>query len=281
MADAGAMVQECLWLRRDAGRAGLSPIPPYIDMTQPTTNHRVTDADDPAVTSSSSDLRSRRPSLRLTAAEAVAFIGRGPRFPLDQIVANAPKGDGHSVLVLPALLCGDRYTAYVRRFLTMIGYSVHGWNLGVNIGPTRRLLDGTTDRLIDLSDEHGPMSIIGFSMGGLFARWSALRMPDRVRHVITVCSPIHEPARNFWLPLDRFLGLWPGVDLHKLMEEVAQPLPVGGTFLFSRDDGLVNPAACWDASVPPDDNIEISGPHVLIARNPQVMSILAERLARR
>jgi len=102
-----------------------------------------------------------------------------------------------------------------------------------------------------------------------------------VREVITVCSPIHEPARHFWLPLHPFLGLWPGVDLHKLIDEVAQPLPVGGTFLFSRDDGLVNCAACWDASVPPEDNIEISGPHVLIARNPQVMTILAERLARR
>jgi hypothetical protein len=63
------------------------------------------------------------------------------------------------------------------------------------------------------------------------------------------------------------------------MNDVAESLPVGGTFLFSRDDGLVNCAACWDASVPPEDNIEISGPHALIARNPQVMSILPQRLA--
>jgi hypothetical protein len=230
--------------------------------------------------STPADRTPHRPNLRLTAAEAMALVSRAPRLPLDQIVAAAPEGDGHSVLVMPALLCGDLYTANVRRFLTALGYSAHGWNLGVNIGPIKRLLDGATDCLIDLSDEHGPVSLVGFSMGGLFARWLALRMPDRVRQAITVCSPIHEPARNFWLPLDRFVGLWPGVDLHKLIEEVAEPLPVGGTFLFSRDDGLVNPAACWDASVPPDDNIEISGPHVLIARNPQVMSVLAERLAR-
>jgi pimeloyl-ACP methyl ester carboxylesterase len=211
----------------------------------------------------------------------MALISRPTRFPLDQIEAMAPKGDGHAVLVLPALICRDRYTVRVRRFLTAIGYSAHGWNLGVNIGPTQRLLDGAAARLIELSDEHGPLSIVGFSMGGLFARWLALRMPDRVRQVFTVCSPIHEPARNFWLPLHPFLGQWPGVDLRKLMDEVAQPLPVGGTFLFSRDDGLVNFAACLDASAPPLDNIEIGGPHVLIARNPQVMTILAERLARR
>jgi pimeloyl-ACP methyl ester carboxylesterase len=184
-------------------------------------------------------------------------------------------------LVLPALVCGDRYTAHVRRFLTAIGYSTHGWNLGVNVGLTKRLLDGAAERLIELSDERGPVSLVGFSMGGLFARWLALRTPDLVRQVITVCSPIHEPARNFWLPLDRFLGLWPGVDLLKLTEEVAEPLPVGGTFMFSRDDGLINYEACWDACVPPEDNIEITGPHVLIARNPQVMSILAERLSLR
>jgi pimeloyl-ACP methyl ester carboxylesterase len=150
----------------------------------------------PAMTSSTSDLRSHRPSLRLTVAEAVALISRPTRYPLDQIEAKAPKGDGHAVLVLTALLCGDRYTARVRRFLTAIGYSAHGCNLGVNIGPTRRLLNGATEHLIELSDEHGPLSIVGFSMGGLFARWVALRMPGRVRQVFTVCSPIYEPARN-------------------------------------------------------------------------------------
>jgi len=149
----------------------------------------------------------------------------------------------------------------------------------MNIGPTKRLLDGAEERLIELSDEHGSVSIVGFSMSGLFARWLALRMPDRVRDVITVCSPIHEPARNFCLPFRPFLGRWRGVDLHQPTDDVAQPLSVGDTFLFSRDDGLVNYAACWDASVPPEDNI--SGPHVLIGCNPQVMSILTARLARR
>jgi pimeloyl-ACP methyl ester carboxylesterase len=148
----------------------------------------------------------------------------------------------------------------------------------MNIGPVKRLLDGAAERLAELASRHGPVSLVGSSMGGLFARWLALRMPDHVRQVITVCSPIHEPQRNFWLPLHP--GLWPGVDLRKLTDEIAQPLPVGGTFLFSRDDGLVNWEACWDASVPPEDNVEISGPHVLIVRNPQVMTILAERLAR-
>jgi hypothetical protein len=232
------------------------------------------------MTTDTVEIGSRRPPTRRTAAEVVALISPVAKPPIESLLAGIPRGNGHAVLVLPALLRSDAYTAYMRQFLTTIGYATHGWNLGVNIGPTRRLLHGAADRLVELSDQHGRLSLVGFSMGGLFARWLSLRMPGRVRQVITVCTPIHQPARNFWLPLDPSLGLWPGVDLPKLAEEIAQPLPVPGTFLFSRDDGLVNCAACRDAHAVPEDNIEIGGPHVLIAQNPQVLTIVAHRLAR-
>jgi pimeloyl-ACP methyl ester carboxylesterase len=232
------------------------------------------------MTTDAMEIAPHRPALRRTVVEAVALVSHAAKPPIDSLLAGVPRGDGHAVLVLPALLRGDAYATYMRQFLTAIGYAPHGWNLGVNIGPTRRLLDGAADRLVTLSDQHGKLSLVGFSMGGLFARWLSLRMPERVRQVITVCSPIHQPARNFWLPLEPFLGLWPGVDLPKLTEQIAQPLPVPGTFLFSRDDGLVNYAVCRDAHAAPEDNIEINGPHVLIARNPQVLSIVAHRLAR-
>ena len=225
-------------------------------------------------------IRNRRPPWRLTVAEAVALIRPTPKPPMREIVASAPRGDGHSVLVLPSLARGDPYTAQVREFLTAIGYSAHRWHLGVNVGPTRRLLDGAADLLTELFDRDGKVSIVGFSMGGLFARWLCHRMPDRVRQIITVCSPIRDPARNFWIPLTPILGLWPGVDLRQLADEVARPLPVPGTFLFSRDDGLVNSDACRDTSASPDDNIEIGGPHVLIAQSQETMAILAQRLAR-
>jgi len=224
-------------------------------------------------------MESRRPPLPLTLAEAVALIRRAPRPDIANLLATAPRGDGHAVLVLPALACSDRYTRVFRNFLIRLGYIPHGWSLGANIGPTQRLMNGAAERLIALSDAHGPVSIIGFSLGGLFARWLALHSPDRVRQVISVCSPIHQPARNFWLPLQPFLGLWRGHDLASLAEAVARPLPVPRTILYSRRDGLVNWSACLDAACP-EDCIEIAGPHVLIARDPQVMGIVAERLAR-
>jgi hypothetical protein len=68
------------------------------------------------------------------------------------------------------LLRGDGYTQHVRDLLNALGYTSCGWQLGINVGPTRRLLDGSAERLIEISDRHGPASIVGFSMGGLFAR---------------------------------------------------------------------------------------------------------------
>ncbi len=213
-------------------------------------------------------------------AEVVAFLTPSPPLPWRQFTAAAARGDGHAVLVLPALMRGDGYTVEVRQFLAGLGYTPYGWELGVNTGPTRRVLDGVADRLADLAAAHGPVSVVGFSMGGLFARWLSLHWPDRVRQVITVCSPIHDAAGNFWLPLKPFLGMWRGSDLERLADEAARPLPVPLTCLFSHDDGVVNWPSCCDASVLPDDTIVIDGPHALIARNARVMAILAERLAR-
>jgi pimeloyl-ACP methyl ester carboxylesterase len=217
--------------------------------------------------------------LRLTIAEAFALIRPTPMFEMEALVAGAPRGDGHGVLVLPALGCGDRYTARVREFLNMLGYAAYGWSLGVNIGPTKRLLAGSVHRLVELSDQHGPISIVGFSMGGMFARLLAKRLPDRVRQIITVCSPIHDPANNFWLPLQSLAWLRDSPELRRLAEEVEEPPSVPCTAIYSRDDGLVNWSACLDPASPQDD-VEIAGAHVLIARNPQVMKVFAERLGR-
>jgi pimeloyl-ACP methyl ester carboxylesterase len=198
---------------------------------------------------------------------------------LDELLAAAPRGDGHAVLLLPASLQADPYTACVRQLLAALGYAPYGWELGVNLGPTAHLLRGALNRLAELSQLHGPVSVVGFSMGGLFARWLAQREPAQVRRVITVCSPFSDPARSLFVPLDRVLHLWPGVDLRSLAEEVGRPLTVPGSFLFTRDDGVVAWEHCCDQS-PGAENIEITGPHVLIAQNPETLRIVAEVLAR-
>ena len=217
--------------------------------------------------------------MRLTAAEALAMILPSPRLPMAALVAAALRGDGHAVLALPGLGHGDPYTALVRDFLTDIGYAAFGWELGANFGPTEHLVASATARLTDLSDRYGPVSIVGFSLGGLFARLLAARMPDRVRRIITVCSPIHEPARSFWLPMAPVFHHRGGDDLGRMAEEIRHPMPVPCTALFSREDGLVNWSACVDSSETAD-SIEITGPHVLIAQSADVLTILGTTLAR-
>jgi pimeloyl-ACP methyl ester carboxylesterase len=227
---------------------------------------------------------SQRDGLRFgrLAAEMVALACPSP-FPVFDATALGEfvRGDGHAVLVLPASLRSDRQTAQLRAFLGGLGYAARGWGLGVDIGPTAWLLRGTLARLAELAARHGPVSLVGFSMGGLFARLLAARAPTQVRQVITVCSPVVEPASSLWIPLEPLLGLWPGVDLRALAGEIAAPPRVPSTCIYSRGDGIVRWRHCLDPALPSDDHVEVSGQHVTMPHNAQVVRILAARLARR
>src|SRR3954464_14322090 len=106
------------------------------------------------------------------------------------LLPRLPRGDGHSVLVLPGLLADDVSTRALRTVLRKLGYDVHGWGLGRNIGPTAACVKGTRDLLHHLSDKHQrPVSLIGWSLGGIFARDLARRDPESVRQVVTLGSP--------------------------------------------------------------------------------------------
>src|ERR1019366_7023816 len=87
------------------------------------------------------------------------------------VLLRAPHGDGHAILVLPGLLAEDGSTATMRRYLRSLGYAVHGWKLGRNLGPTPAILSGMTARLEALHRASGrPVSLVGWSLGGIFAR---------------------------------------------------------------------------------------------------------------
>jgi hypothetical protein len=216
------------------------------------------------------------------AAEIAALTLPSP-FPVfdAETLRELARGDGHAVLVLPASLRSDAQTAQLRAFMAGLGYAAYGWNLGVDLGPTARSVRETAQRLAELSARHGAVSLVGFSMGGLFARLLAARYPARARQVITVCSPIREPARSVWIPLDPFLAFWPGIDLRALSVEIEAPPRVPSTCIYSRDDGIVRWRSCLDPTGPPEDNIEVRGCHVTMPHNPEVVRILAARLARR
>jgi len=211
-----------------------------------------------------------------------ALVRPSPRLAVDStLLRPLARGDGHAVLIVPASLRSDRQTEQLRAAISELGYVAYGWDLGVNLGPTASVIRRLSERLADLFACHGAVSLIGFSMGGLFARLLGTRYPARVRQVISVCSPIREPARSVWIPLEPFLGFWPGVDLRALSAEIAAPLAVPSTCVYSRDDGIVRWTHCRDEESPSGENIEVSGCHVTMPHNPEVLKILAVRLARR
>jgi len=130
-----------------------------------------------------------------------------------------------------------------------------------------------------LHAEHGPLHLIGFSLGGVYARLLTHLHPDKVSQVITVCSPFRRTLDSAFLPLRPLLPAWRTPDLPGLEAKVAKPLPASGTFIFTRADGIVAWESCIEPSQP-EDCFEISGMHVTITRNPEVLEIIASRLAR-
>ena len=222
-----------------------------------------------------------RPSLLATMREFGTLVAQEARASLRvREPASLPKPCGSAALVVPTLLRGDGQTAGLRAALCRGGHAAVGWGLGSNLGPTARLMAGVEARLLSLAAAHGPVDLVGLSMGGLFCRWLALRHPERVRQVVTVCSPFRAPLDSAFLPLRPVLPLWRTPGLLALAEQVAQPLPVPGTFLYSEQDGIVAWESCLDERFPADC-FRIDGPHVAIAANALVRSIVLQRLARR
>ena len=216
-----------------------------------------------------------RPAVLRTVAEAVAFVRPGRHAALPSL----PLGCGRPVLVLPVIGRGDGHTSWFRATLGSLGHATHGWGLGLNPGPTPRVLEGLERRLTAIAGDRGPVDVVGFSLGGVFARFLAHRHPFAVRQVVTVCSPFRAVLDSAVVPLRPLLRAWGGVGLADLAEEVSRPLPVPGTFLFGRSDGIV----AWRSCVEPDlpgDCFEIAGRHVGIATDPDVLSIVARRLVR-
>src|SRR5260370_37136654 len=116
--------------------------------------------------------------------ECRAFLGALP------LRSGAPRGDGHPVLVLPGLVASDTSTRPLRSFLKSRGYAVSGWRQGRNLGPRDGVQRAMVDLVHELNDTHGrKVSLIGWSLGGVYARQLAKVMPDRVRSVITLGSP--------------------------------------------------------------------------------------------
>src|SRR5438309_8625583 len=210
--------------------------------------------------------------------ELGAFLGALP------LLSLAPSGDGHPVLVLPGLIASDTSTRPLRAFLRSRGYFVKGWGLGRNLGLREGVQDGMQDLVHELSDVHGrKISLIGWSLGGLYARQLAKMMPDRVRSVITLGSPFagHPKATNAWRVYEMASGR--RAEAEDEDEQFGGPLsttpPVPTTAIFSRTDGICAWQGCMEKPSLRSENIEVESSHCGMGHHPAVVYAIADRLA--
>ena len=121
------------------------------------------------------------PSRELLFLELRAIWELSAFFASYPLLRMAPRGDGHAVLVLPGLAANDTSTRPLRRFLTDQGWDANGWELGHNHGPRPGAEEKMQNRLATLFRDSGrKVSLVGWSLGGVFAREMARREPDHV-----------------------------------------------------------------------------------------------------
>ncbi len=199
---------------------------------------------------------------------------------------NAPRGDGHGVIVYPGFLGSDISTAPMRRLLKSLGHDVHGWGLGRNTGPKQDVIDRALQRIRALAQQSGRnVSLVGWSLGGVYARELAKLAPDVVRQVVTLGSPFVVPPggpsaatnakRLYQFVSRRQQHMKPDRDAMK------QAPPVPTTSIYSRSDGVV----AWQCSVQDKsdgaqtESIEVTASHMGLGFNPVALYALADRLA--
>jgi pimeloyl-ACP methyl ester carboxylesterase len=201
------------------------------------------------------------------------------------LLADAPRGDGHGVMVLPGFATDDHATIFLRRFLEGLGYEVHPWRLGWNLdhrtaGRQGEHVARQIDRLVDATGRK--VSLVGWSLGGVIAREAARRDPKAVRQVITVASPFSgDPHANHVGPIYELLS-GNKVDSPAAMRRFALgplPLPMPSTSIYSRTDGITAWENCQAHTDHQSENIEVDSSHFGMMMNTKVFQIIADRLA--
>ncbi|NNC93110.1 MAG: alpha/beta hydrolase [Acidimicrobiia bacterium] len=191
-----------------------------------------------------------------------------------------PRGDAHTVLVLPGFMASDGSTRPLRRMLATLGYEAHGWGLGRNVGPTERVVNEMPPLVDQLNEQSaGPISIVGWSLGGIYARHLAARTPNLVRSIVTLGSPVRSEARRTTNAGPLFEALRavhvPG---HPLLDD-GHPLAVPVTAVHTRSDGIVPWQTCLIDEAPNAENLRVRGSHIGLGVNPAALYIIADRLS--
>lgn len=207
------------------------------------------------------------------------------------LLMNAPKGDGHPVLLLPGFMADEATLFALKAFLRQRGYDVQTWGFGRNLGFHSKHAHALEQKIRYMHHVSGrKVSLVGWSLGGVFSIYGAHQAPECVRQVITLGSPVSVDPEGSQSPpfvkaLYRIIAHPMGPQVHvmqprvkKLRERAALPLPT--SCLYSLSDGVVPPQeATIDGDPALHENIRVAGSHTGMGFNAMVMWIVADRLA--
>lgn len=235
------------------------------------------------MTESNEQMAVSKPSLLWLATEPHrALIEYGMSIPYKFWKTRNSNGDGHPVLVLPGFMATDKSTSPLRKHIDSLGYTTYGWDIGRNFGK-EEYLDILTNKMKHIHALHGEqVTLIGWSLGGVFARQLAKAYPDAVRQVMTLGSPfrnVMESNNASWMHQLLRGGKNVSAADEKLLLDIPHPAPVPSTAIYTKGDGIVPWEYCLEKEEGPiHQNIQVRGSHIGLGFNASVLQIIADRL---
>ena len=231
----------------------------------------------------SAALQTHRPSFFWLLSEpSRALTELGLSFSFNSFSKPEPNGDGHPVMILPGFMGSKYSTKVLRDFVGKLGYKVYDWGMGRNLGKVE-YIDLMAESIDEIYQKTGQkISLIGWSLGGVFARQLAKRKPNLIRQVITLGSPfagLTEPNNAAWI----YTFVSGGKEVKDIdltfLENLPLPAPVPSTAIYSKGDGIVPWQACLEQNEDAThQNIQVRGSHIGLGMNQGVLEIIADRL---
>ena len=205
------------------------------------------------------------------------------KFPLKTpSLATAPRGDGRKVVLLPGFTSPEMAMLPLATYLKYLGYDASTWGMGINGGDVDRLTEEFGRKVEDMAERSSqPVTLIGWSLGGVIARETARLFSDSVREVITMGTPLIGGPK--YTSIGGLYALKEGLDMDAFELEVHQRNSVGLkqplTVIYSKSDGVVGWQAARDVYNDQARNIEVRSTHFALGANSEVWQIIAETLA--
>jgi pimeloyl-ACP methyl ester carboxylesterase len=224
--------------------------------------------------------RIRAPGPWLMLMEARAPLEFAAGLAATPWLSRLPAGDGHPVIVFPGLGASEASTRPMRRLLERLGYAVHDWGQGANHGPRPGVMDGCRALIDQVGARSGrSVSLIGWSLGGIYARELAKQRAAQTRCVITLGTPFTGDLRanNVTRLYERMSGRAAGHDPERAAR-LRQPPPVPTTSIYSRSDGFVSWRCSLNVDGPQAENVEVRASHLGLGAHPAALYVIADRL---